>query len=81
MSFAIRPPIKIRRMAGGFRIVDANRILACIYTRPTSEEAGVAGVLRADEGEALAKLVARVIRATTGPETAATPRSHSLNSK
>ena len=64
MAFMIQSPLRILRTPGGFRIVDAGRTLAYIYCRPTPEEASVARVLLREDGEELAKRIARGLMST-----------------
>lgn len=62
MPFVLRHPLKIRRTTAGFAIEDAaRRRLIYIYCRSTASQARVAGELPFDEGEELAKLVARAL--------------------
>jgi hypothetical protein len=72
--FQPRKPIKITRTEGGYKISDGDgRALLYIYCRETAADARAAGVLTFEEGEALAKVVARAIDAAPATDADSNP--------
>ena len=55
------PPWTVERIAGGFKVVDANRqSLAYVYSRETKDAANIAGVLTEDEARRIAANIAKL---------------------
>lgn len=68
MAFKPSPPIRIKPTPGGLKIVDgANRTIAYVYTRETETDARHAGLLTQDEGEEVARVIARALTYLVGP--------------
>ena len=55
------PPWSVKRIRGGFKVLDANRqSLAYVYSRETKGAAGIAGVLTEDEARRIASNIAKI---------------------
>lgn len=64
MPLQLSRPLKILRMPGGFKIVDAGkRTLVYIYARERQDQANAAGALLYPEAEELARTIARSLTA------------------
>ena len=55
------PPWTVERIAGGFKVLDANgQSLAYVYSRETKDGANIAGVLTEDEARRIAANIAKL---------------------
>jgi hypothetical protein len=55
------PPWTVEKIAGGFKVIDANRqSLAYVYARETKDAAMIAGVLTEDEARRIAANIAKL---------------------
>jgi hypothetical protein len=55
------PPWTVEKIAGGFKVIDANRqSLAYVYWRETKDAANIAGVLTEDEARRIASNIAKL---------------------
>ena len=55
------PPWTVERIAGGFKVLDANgQSLAYVYSRETKDAANIAGMLTEDEARRIAANIAKL---------------------
>ena len=60
MSCRFPPPWTVERIAGGFKVVDANeQSIAYVYSRETENDAHIAKVLTGDEARRIASICQR----------------------
>jgi hypothetical protein len=55
------PPWTVEKIAGGFKVLDANgQSLAYVYSRETKDAANIAGVLTEDEARRIASNISKL---------------------